>query len=90
MEITRTTVPGAGTVHHVTTRDGERLGVLVERARRTLLTYDPTHPTDPDTPATAISLTPQEADAVANLLHSRPVPDRLADLERRVAALAGR
>jgi TrkA domain protein len=30
-----------------------------------------------------------EADHVANILHSRPIPDRLADLERRFTQITG-
>ncbi|MEV0614253.1 hypothetical protein AB0I81_13085 [Nonomuraea sp. NPDC050404] len=85
MDVTRTTVPGKGTVHHLVTRRGQRFGVLVEDGGRRLLVYDPA---DPDAPPQEITLGQDEADQVADLLHSRPVPDRLADLERRVAEIA--
>lgn len=86
METIRTTVPGVGVVHHVTTRDGQRFGVLAEGGTRRLLTFDGA---DPDTPSQTIVLTQGEADVLAEILHSRPVTDRLAELERKVAAVAG-
>ena len=51
-----------------------------------LLVYEPAP--DPDMPTQAIDLDADEADAVAALLHERSVVDRLAALERAVAAVA--
>ncbi|WP_043618811.1 hypothetical protein [Nonomuraea candida] len=85
MDVTRTTVPGRGTLHHLVTRRGQRFGVLVEDGGRRLLVHDPA---EPDAPALGIPLDQDEADQVADLLHSRPVPDRLAELERRVREIA--
>lgn len=84
MDINHTTVPGVGTVHHLTTRDGQRFGVLVEQGKRSLFVFGAD---DPDTPAQTIALAPDEADLLAELLHSRPTADRLADLERKIAAV---
>ncbi|MFD8532672.1 hypothetical protein ACFV0L_35210 [Streptosporangium canum] len=87
MDITRTTVPGTGVVHHCVTRGGQRFGVLVDDAdRRRLLIYDPA---DLDVPLQCITMEHDEADQVAEILHSRPIPDRLAALERRFAEIAG-
>lgn len=87
MEITHTTVPGVGVLHHFQTRGGQRFGVLVYHAdRRELLIYGPE---DPDVPTQRIPLDQDEADQVAELLHSQPVADRLANLERRVAQMLG-
>ncbi|WP_424533848.1 hypothetical protein ACOZ38_26390 [Sphaerisporangium viridialbum] len=87
MNITRTTVPGIGAVHHCATRAGQRFGVLVDDAgRRRLLIYDPA---DLDVPLQSIVMEHDEADRVAELLHSRPIPDRLAVLERRFAEITG-
>jgi hypothetical protein len=44
---------------------------------------------DFDVPARAILLAPDEADQVAEILHSQPVADRLLLLERRVDELIG-
>lgn len=85
MELTYTTVPGSGVVHHVTTRSGQRFGVLSDGAgRRSLLVYDSA---DPDTPLQSIVLERDEADRVAEILHSRSMLDRLADVERRLVEL---
>lgn len=85
MKLTYATVPGAGLVHHVTTRGGQRFGVLVDGAkRRSLLVYAAS---DPDTPAQSIVMEPDEADQVAEILHSRPLLDRLAAVERRLTEL---
>ncbi|MBB4905058.1 hypothetical protein [Actinophytocola algeriensis] len=82
MDITRATVHGAGAVHHLTTRGGQRLGVLVETERRSLFVFGAE---DPDAPAQTIALAQDEADLLADLLHSKPTADRLAELERKIA-----
>ncbi|MEV0197200.1 hypothetical protein [Nonomuraea sp. NPDC050691] len=85
MDVTHTTVPGVGTVHHCDTRQGDHLAVIVSGAgRRSLLFYDRA---DPDTPAHTVELEQREADQLAELLHSRPLADRLASVERRLATL---
>jgi TrkA domain protein len=89
MDITHTIVPGIGIVHHYSTRGGQRFGVVVVNARRSLLMYDPADP-DPDVPRHSIVLEQDEADQLAELLHSRTIPDRVAALERRLAELAGK
>jgi len=87
VDITRTTVPGIGVVHHFLTRGGQRFGVLLDQTgRRSLLLYGPG---DPDVPAERILLEHDEADQIAEVLHSSPVADRLANLERRLAELHG-
>ena len=81
-------MPGNGVVvHHMTTRRGERLCLMVDdRGNRCLFTYDEG---DRDAPAWEILLQPDEADQVAEILHSRPIADRLLSLERRVDELIG-
>lgn len=86
MRIDRTTVPGGGTLHHIVTRAGGRLCVLVTRdGERQVFVYDD----DSDEPAKELVLAPDEADGVAEILHSRPIADRVRSLERRVDALIG-
>jgi|GEM_PF-1404428 len=81
MDITRTTVPGTGTLFHFATRDGQRLAVMVEGdGPRRLLVYDAG-----DEPAQTIALEQDEADQIAQVLHSRSVNDRLTALEQRIA-----
>ena len=92
MRIDRTTVPGNGVLRHIVPRRGGRFGLLVDADNtRHLLTYDAgTYDGgDRDVPAQAILLEPDEADQVAEILHSRPITDRLLALERRVRELVG-
>ncbi|MED7924518.1 hypothetical protein SMD20_09760 [Nonomuraea sp. LP-02] len=85
MHITHATVPGIGTVHHLDTQEGDRLAVIVSRTgQHSLVLYDRA---DPDTPAHTVELDQQEADQLADLLHSRPLTDRLSEIERRLASL---
>jgi TrkA domain protein len=88
MHISRTTVPGDGVVvHHMTTRQGERLCLIVDGGGdRHMFTYEKG---DLDAPAREIVLESDEADQLAEVLHSRPIKDRLLSLERRVDELIG-
>ncbi|MFC6012103.1 hypothetical protein [Nocardia lasii] len=87
MDIDRTTIPGAGVLHSFHTRHGHRFALLTEStgARRILAYLG-----DSDEPAIDIELEPDEADQVAELLHSRPFGDRLARVEQRLDLLTGR
>lgn len=88
MEIGRTTVPGNGIIHQFVSRRGERFEVYVEHAgERRLVVYGAE---DADTPLRTVALDPDEADQVAEVLHSRPLVDRVTALERQVAQLAGK
>ena len=87
MEITRTSVPGVGFIHHCVTRDGQRFGVLVERSgRRELFAYGLS---DSDDIIATVVLDGDEADYLASILHSRAISDRIDDLERRFGEIAG-
>ncbi|KUI29872.1 hypothetical protein AU196_02995 [Mycobacterium sp. IS-1742] len=87
MRIDRTTVPGGGTLHHIVTRAGGRLCVLVTHdGDRQVFVYDDD---GSDEPAEELVLAPDEADGLAEILHSRPIADRVRWLERRVDALIG-
>ena len=87
MYVDRMTVPGRGILHNFLSRDGARFCVLVDTARnRHLFAYDGS---DLDVPAREIVLEPDEADQLAEILHSRPLADRLRTLERRVDELIG-
>jgi len=93
MEITRTSVPGVGMMHHCVTRGGQHFRVLENKSgSRTLYMYGPSDAHDeaaPDEQFVTIELDEDEADYLANMLHSRPIPDRVADLERRFTEIAG-
>lgn len=86
MEITHSTVPGSGVLHDCQTRDGQQFRILVARPGRCeIFVYDPA---EPDRVMARIVLEEDEADQVAEFLHSQPITDRIAELERRVARLA--
>ena len=88
MELTHSTLPGYGHIHHARTRDGHLLSITVSHdGHRELAFYADE---DPDTPIRTIRLDQDEADILADLLHSEPFADRLAALEREVARLAAR
>src|SRR5690606_11016447 len=87
MDINRTTVPGTGSLHHFTTRADRRFAVLAHPdGRRTLIIYHdgPPDSNDPDAPAQHIELDVDEADQLAEVLHSRSLLDRIARLEHRL------
>lgn len=87
METIQSTVAGAGALHDCLTRDGQQFRILVARpGRREIFVYDSA---EPDRAVATIVLEEDEADQVAELLHSRSITDRIAELERRVAQLAG-
>lgn len=85
MEITYSSVPG-GELHVVTTRNGDHFRLLVERSGARSITI--LEPTDPDTVLAILNVEPDEAEMLADLLHSRSIPDRIAELERRLAKLS--
>lgn len=87
MDTTHSTVPGVGVLHDCLTRDGQLFRILVARpGRREIFVYDSA---EPDRVVARIVLEEDEADQVAELLHSQPITDRIAELERRVAQIAG-
>jgi len=85
VEVERTALPGIGLRHILTTSRGRQIGVVSHRSgRRDLLIYDPD---DPDTSVDDVALTVDEAEALAELLGTRRVIERLAELERQVEGL---
>ncbi|OEU93402.1 hypothetical protein [Streptomyces oceani] len=85
MEITRSTVPGVGAIHQFVTRDGVQFGIyLNDDGARELVLYGPD---DRDTPLRRIMLASDEADQLAETLHSRALTERVSELERRVNRL---
>jgi TrkA domain protein len=86
MEIQETTLPGVGLRHEFTTSGGRQLGVVSYRTgRRELLLYDPN---DPDACQEVLRLTPEEADALADLLGAAGLTGRLAELQQQLEGLA--
>jgi TrkA domain protein len=84
LDITQTTVRGAGALHDVRTRGGQHFRIFVKDTGGSE-TY--VYPAGEDDEVITIELDADEADAVANILHSRPVLDQLRELQRRVTAL---
>lgn len=85
MQVSHTTVPGVGMIHHFLARAGHRLAVVTGPGdRRELLVYD-----GGDEPAYTVELDADEADQLADTLCSSPLADRMAALEQRVAELDG-
>lgn len=86
MQITQTTVRGAGTLHDALARSGSLVRIFVKRGGgRELSVY----PTPDSADRVTFELDEDEADLVADLLHSKPIPDRIAELERQMSELAG-
>ncbi len=85
MDIERTSLPGIGLRHDFTTARGRRVGVISHRTgRRDLLVYDRD---DPDTTSASVSLSGDEADALADLLSQTRIVEGLEALHREVAGL---
>lgn len=85
MEIEQAQLPGIGLRHVLVTRGGKRVGVVAHRnGRHDLVVY---RRDDPDTVAVSVVLTGEEADALAELLATPRVVQRLAQLHRQVEGL---
>ncbi|MGH3389914.1 MAG: cation:proton antiporter regulatory subunit [Actinomadura sp.] len=85
VDVERTALPGIGLQHVFTTARGRRIGVISHRdGRRDLLVYDKE---DPDTCVLTVGLTVPEANALAELLGTARIVERLTDLHRQVAGL---
>lgn len=85
MDVQETPLPGIGLRHDFTTEEGQRLGLVSHRSgRRDVLLYDPR---DPDAPRESVSLTPDEAEALATLLGTARITRALSALPDQVAGL---
>lgn len=85
MEATHSTVPGRGAIHQFVTRAGDAFGIVVNHDGTRELALYPT--ADADTPLRTVVLEPEEADQLAETLHTRPLADRVTALERRIRRL---
>ncbi len=85
MDMEVTALPGIGLQHVFTTGRGRQVGVISHRSgRRDLVVYD-AH--DPDTCLVTVPLTAEEADAIAELLGTGRIVERLAELHRQAEGL---
>jgi TrkA domain protein len=87
METTQSTLAGAGVLHDCLTRDGQQFRILVSRSgSREIFVYDSS---ESDRAVVTLVLEEDEAQQVSEILHSPSFTDRISQLERRVAQLAG-
>lgn len=85
MEIVETLLPGVGVRYDLRTRDGNLLGLVLQRQGGVeVAVYDRA---DPDRARGVLRLDPEEAGAVAELLGAPRMTQRFADLSREVPGL---
>jgi TrkA domain protein len=85
VDVERTALPGIGLQHVLTTGRGRQIGVVSHRSgRKDLVIYDRD---DPDTCVATVKLSTEEANAIADLLGTGRVVERLNDLHRQVEGL---
>ena len=85
MTVERTALPGVGVAHAITTRAGQRAGVVAHfDGRREIVVYDPE---DPERALCLLVLEPDEAHQVADLLTATVTVDHLADLEQQLTGV---
>ncbi|MHA3684607.1 cation:proton antiporter regulatory subunit [Leucobacter sp. HY1910] len=85
IEVNESPLPGIGLRDDFVTAGGKRVGVVSHHTgQRDLVVYDDN---DPDACAASVSLTPGEADTLAEFLGTRRVVERLAQLSEQVESL---
>lgn len=85
MDLEETLLPGVGVRYELRTRAGEHLGIVVGReGGAEVSVYDPR---DPDRATGMLRLSPEEADALAEVLGAARLTQRFADLSREVPGL---
>lgn len=86
MDVEETRLPGIGLRHDLVTARGRRIGVVSQvNGVRHIVLYDER---DPDASAIDLELTPEESDALADLLGAPRITERLSRLREQVAGLA--
>ena len=85
-EIIETNLPGMGLRHELVCDNGERVGVITHHSgRRDLLTFDQQ---DPDSASRSVSMGPDEAQLLADLLGGATLVERFEDLRQHIAGLS--
>lgn len=85
-DIVETNLPGVGLRHEFDCERGRRIGLITRHSgRRELLVYDSD---DPDYVSESVSLTPDEAGALADLLGGATLQERFDDLRQHIAGLS--
>jgi TrkA domain protein len=85
MEVTEILLPGVGVRYEFQTVSGERVGVVAKRdGEFDFVRYERR---DPDAAETLLTLTRDEADALADILGAPRIVERFADLTREIPGL---
>jgi TrkA domain protein len=85
MDLEETLLPGVGVRYELQTRSGQVLGIVVQReGGAEIAVYDQR---DPDRARGIFRLSPEEADALAEVLGAPRLTQRFADLSREVPGL---
>jgi TrkA domain protein len=85
-EIIETTLPGVGLRHELVCEGGRRVGVITRHSgRRDLLVFDRG---DPDRVSESVSMNPDEARVLADLLGGATLVERFEDLRQHIAGLS--
>jgi TrkA domain protein len=85
VEVSETLLPGVGIRYEITTRTGERVGLVAHRTGEFDLVVYPAD--DPDTCVELLTLTAAEADTLAELMGAPRIAERFADLTREIPGL---
>jgi TrkA domain protein len=86
VEITETKLPGIGMRHDFLTEHGRRVGVVSHRdGQRDLLVFSKD---DPDACSQVVQMSATEADALAQVLGSGRIVEKLATLSEQISNLA--
>ncbi|MFG1780190.1 cation:proton antiporter regulatory subunit [Micromonospora sp. NPDC049048] len=86
MQIERVPLPGIGVGYTLHTGEGQVIGVVCHRGgRRDIVVYAPG---DPDTVERSVTLSPAEAQEMAELLHPIATIDHVTHLERHREAIS--
>ncbi|MCW2683171.1 MAG: TrkA-C domain protein [Blastococcus sp.] len=85
VDLEETLLPGVGVRYELTTRAGQTIGIVVRReGGAEIVAYDQR---DPDRALGVFRLSPEESDAVAEVLGAPRLTQRFADLSREVPGL---
>lgn len=86
MDVSETLLPGVGIRYEFTTRSGSRLGLVSRRDGKVdVVVYDDQ---DPDICTELVTLTPAEAETVAEILGAPRITERFADLTKEIPGLS--
>lgn len=85
MDVKEVLLPGVGLRYEFANRDGDRIGIIALRSGDFEVVVYPLE--DPDQAHRVFRLSPEEADAVAQILGAPRIAERFADLTREVPGL---